>query len=92
MISEKTPNSKKNTNRISNFYFTNLIIYDIHSIITLLEVGDMRRKRIIAIYTGIIAAVALLATDHLGLDLGKSMFIVVVTVIAGNVLMEKFIK
>ncbi|MEM0561994.1 hypothetical protein [Leuconostoc mesenteroides] len=52
----------------------------------------MRRRRIIAIYTGIIAAVALLATDHLGLDLGKSMFIVVVTVVAGNVLMEKFIK
>ena len=52
----------------------------------------MRRKRIIAIYTGIIAAVALLATDHLGLDLGKSMFIVVVSVIAGSVLMEKFIK
>ena len=52
----------------------------------------MRRKRIIAIYTGIIAAVALLATDHLGLDLGKSMFIVVVSVIVGSVLMEKFIK
>ena len=34
----------------------------------------------------------LISTDHLGLDLGKSMFIVVVSVIAGSVLMEKFIK
>lgn len=52
----------------------------------------MKRKRIIAIYTGIIAAVAFLVTEHLGLDLGKSIFISVVAVVVGSVLMEKFIK
>lgn len=52
----------------------------------------MKRKHRIAIYVGIIAAVTLLATDHLGFDLGNSIFIVVVAVIVGSTLMEKYVN
>ncbi|WP_188350910.1 hypothetical protein [Leuconostoc pseudomesenteroides] len=52
----------------------------------------MKRKHIIGIYVGILTAVILLATEWLSLDLGKSIFIVLITVLIGSTLMEKLIK